>query len=132
MERCVFLNFRYLLLNQRPISNGRHIHSESEWGPPIKLSPLSYLYKLPAAVIQQATVVGQICLKTSLANLVEEVEKKKIISPSRTAIIFSMEPVFAAIFAMAVIGEFLSLIEWIGGVLIILGVLYSELGPKSK
>ena len=57
---------------------------------------------------------------------------QKIISPSRTAIIFSMEPVFAAIFAMAVIGEFLSLIEWIGGVLIILGVLYCELGPKSK
>ena len=43
-----------------------------------------------------------------------------------------MEPVFAAVFAMAVIGEFLSLIEWFGGVLIILGVLYSELGPKSK
>ena len=38
--------------------------------------------ELPAAVIQQATVVGQICLKTSLSNLVEEVEEKKIISPS--------------------------------------------------
>ena len=57
---------------------------------------------------------------------------QKIISPSRTAIIFSMEPVFAAIFAMAVIGEFLSLIEWTGGMLIILSVLYSELGSKSK
>ena len=57
---------------------------------------------------------------------------QKIISPSRTAIIFSMEPVFAALFAMAVIGEFLSLIEWFGGLLIILGVLFSELGPKSK
>lgn len=56
---------------------------------------------------------------------------QKLISPSRTAIIFSMEPVFAAIFAMVVIGEFLSLIEWGGGILIIIGVLYSELGSKS-
>ena len=56
---------------------------------------------------------------------------QKIISPSRTAIIFSMEPVFAAIFAMVIIGEFLSIIEWFGGVLIIFGVLYNELGSKS-
>ncbi len=53
---------------------------------------------------------------------------QKIISPSKTAIIFSTEPLFAAIFAMFVIGEFLSITEWFGGLLIIIGVLYSELG----
>ena len=51
---------------------------------------------------------------------------QKIIFPSRIAIIFSMEPVFAAIFAMLIIGEYLTLIEWIGGFLIIAGVIYSE------
>ena len=36
----------------------------------------------PAAVIQQATVIGQRCLKTSLDQLVKEVEIQKFISPS--------------------------------------------------
>ncbi len=51
---------------------------------------------------------------------------QKILSPSRTAIIFSMEPVFAALFAMVVISEFLSPLEWIGGGLIVAGVIYGE------
>ena len=53
---------------------------------------------------------------------------QKIISPSKTAIIFSTEPLFAAIFAMIVIGEVMSITEWFGGLLIVCGVLYSELG----
>ncbi len=38
--------------------------------------------ELPAAVIQQATVYEQRCLKTSLATLVEEVRRNKFVSPS--------------------------------------------------
>ena len=55
---------------------------------------------------------------------------QKILSPSRTAIIFSMEPVFAALFAMIMIGDFLSLVEWMGGGLIIAGVIYGESGNE--
>ncbi len=36
----------------------------------------------PAAVIQQATVIGQRCLKTKLDKLVEDVDSYKFISPS--------------------------------------------------
>ena len=53
---------------------------------------------------------------------------QKILSPSRTAIIFSLEPVFAALFAMLIIGDYLSIKEWAGGLLIIIGVIYSEAG----
>ncbi len=38
--------------------------------------------KVPAAVIQQATVTGQRCLKTSLATLVEDVRINQFQSPS--------------------------------------------------
>ena len=55
---------------------------------------------------------------------------QKILSPSRTAIIFSMEPVFAALFAMLVIGDFLPLLGWLGGGLIIAGVIYGESGRE--
>ena len=36
----------------------------------------------PSAVIQQATVVGQRCLKTSLNKLVQDVEIQEFSSPS--------------------------------------------------
>ncbi len=38
--------------------------------------------KIPAAVIQQATVKGQRCLRTFLGQLVDEVKSQKFISPS--------------------------------------------------
>ena len=38
--------------------------------------------KTPSAVIQQATVIGQRCFKTSLDRLVQDAEIKQFISPS--------------------------------------------------
>ena len=76
--------------------------------------------------------LGITSLLATLFGIGAMVWAQKIISPSRTAIIFSTEPLFAAIFAMAIIGEYLSPIEWLGGFLIIIGVLYSELGNRSN
>lgn len=46
----------------------------------------------------------------------------------RAAVIFSLEPVFAALYASVFAGEALRGREWFGGALIILGVLCSEVG----
>jgi len=54
---------------------------------------------------------------------------------ARTALIFAMEPVFAAIFAWLAGGEQLTRSGWIGGGLIVLGMMISELpmpGNHSK
>ena len=56
---------------------------------------------------------------------------QKILNPSETAIIFSMEPVAAALFAVLLWGEVLGLLSWLGGGLICLGVIYGETG-KNK
>ena len=53
---------------------------------------------------------------------------QKILNPSETAIIFSGEPVAAAIFATAFGGEILGLWGWIGGGLVVLAVAYGESG----
>ena len=45
------------------------------------------------------------------------------------AVIFALEPVFAAAYSVAVGREVLGPREWAGGALILLGVLISELGP---
>ncbi|MBN2003363.1 MAG: DMT family transporter [Anaerolineae bacterium] len=53
-------------------------------------------------------------------------------SPTHTALIFTLEPVFAAIFALLLTGEVLARQEWIGGGLILIGMLLAELWPASS
>jgi drug/metabolite transporter (DMT)-like permease len=53
---------------------------------------------------------------------------QQILNPSETAIIFSLEPVFATVFATIFAGEILGLWGYIGGGLIVLAVAYGESG----
>jgi drug/metabolite transporter (DMT)-like permease len=48
-------------------------------------------------------------------------------NPNHTALIFSLEPVFATIFAFIILDQSFSTKEWIGGILILVGVLVSEI-----
>jgi drug/metabolite transporter (DMT)-like permease len=51
---------------------------------------------------------------------------QRFTSTSRAALIFSMEPVFAALFAYLIAGELLGLTGWIGGLLIVAGMISAE------
>jgi len=54
-------------------------------------------------------------------------------SAARTALIFSLEPVFAALFSSGFYGEELVVMEWLGGCLTVAGVMVGELHViKSK
>ena len=53
---------------------------------------------------------------------------QQILNPSQTAIIFALEPVFAALFAIVFAGEVLGLWGYIGGGLVVLAVAYGESG----
>ena len=53
---------------------------------------------------------------------------QQILNPSETAIIFAMEPVFAAFFAIIFAGEVLGLWGYLGGGLVVLAVAYGESG----
>lgn len=48
-------------------------------------------------------------------------------NPNHTALIFSLEPVFAALFAFIILDQCLSAKEWVGGGLILAGILASEI-----
>jgi len=50
---------------------------------------------------------------------------------TKTAIIFSGEPIFAAVFAYFLLGEKVGLIAWVGGLLIIFGMIVSQSKFKS-
>lgn len=55
---------------------------------------------------------------------------QKDTTPTRSAVIFSLEPVFAAGFAFLLLGERLGLLGLLGGGLIVGGLLVSELSPE--
>ncbi len=57
---------------------------------------------------------------------------QKIISPVRVALISSLEPVFAAIWAAILLGERLTTHELAGGALIVLGVVVGEAGTALR
>jgi drug/metabolite transporter (DMT)-like permease len=50
---------------------------------------------------------------------------------TRTAVVFAMEPVFAAMFAYVIAGETLSAAGWIGGMLIVFGMISAEIPLPS-
>ena len=65
-------------------------------------------------------------LATALAFYVQA-SAQRLTTPNRAALIFSLEPFFAALFAYWVTGQVLTAKEWIGGILVLAGVLISEL-----
>jgi len=76
-----------------------------------------------AAVIYMALVAGAIAL-------VAQTWAQSQLSPTRTAIIMSMEPVFAALFAVLLGGEELGARMLLGGAMVLAAMLVVELGPR--
>lgn len=56
---------------------------------------------------------------------------QRFTTATRTALVFSLEPVFAALFAYFIGNEILTMIGWIGGFLIIAGMLVAEINWAS-
>ena len=85
----------------------------------------------PEAIIWSSRLILAIIITGVFATLIAfliMIWAQKILNPSETAIIFSLEPVAAALFAMVFAGEILGLWGWIGGGLICLAVVYGESG----
>jgi drug/metabolite transporter (DMT)-like permease len=53
-------------------------------------------------------------------------------NPNHTALIFSLEPVFASIFAFIILDQSLCVKEWVGGILILVGILVSEIRKPKE
>ena len=68
---------------------------------------------------------------TALAFLIQNAVQKYI-SSVRTAIILTCEPVFGALFAYVLAHEKMTPTQWVGGGLMLIGVLISELAPFFK
>ncbi len=56
---------------------------------------------------------------------------QKYTTPTHIGLIFSLEPVFAALFAFAFAGELFSVKGYIGASMVLLGVITAEIDVKS-
>ena len=57
---------------------------------------------------------------------------QKYTTPTHTGLIFSLEPVFSALFAYLFMNELLSIQGYIGALLILSGVILAEIKVKRK
>ncbi len=83
----------------------------------------------PETIIWSTRLINAIIITGIFATLIAfftMIWAQKILNPSETAIIFAMEPVAAAFFAMVFAGEILGLLGWIGGGLVCLAVVYGK------
>ncbi|HEY5974212.1 MAG TPA: DMT family transporter [Geobacteraceae bacterium] len=69
-------------------------------------------------------------LFASIFAFLVQTAMQRHISPANTALIFCLEPVFAAAYAYLAAGERLTAIGWFGAVLILAGMLIAELLPE--
>ncbi len=70
-------------------------------------------------------------LATTLAFYVQT-RAQRLTTPTRAAVIFCLEPFFAVLFAYWILGQVLTVKEWLGGMLILAGILVSELQITSR
>jgi drug/metabolite transporter (DMT)-like permease len=67
----------------------------------------------------------------SAGGFLVQTRAQRNVSPTRTAVIFTMEPVFAAVVAFWLAGERLAARGWLGAACILAGMLVAELGRPA-
>lgn len=81
-------------------------------------------------IVWNSTVVFYLSVTGALATafaLIVQAWAQRYTSANHAALIFSLEPFFAALFAFWILGHIMTPREWFGGVLILAGILVSEL-----
>src|SRR5690242_4335950 len=71
--------------------------------------------------------LGYTVLFASTVCFLLQMSAQRYMSSARAALIFCFEPLFAALTSWLVLGERLSLVQWLGGALILLGMVAAEL-----
>lgn len=81
-------------------------------------------FAYPASFWSSVLFLGVVC--SAFAFAVQTFAQRHT-APSRVALIFSLEAVFAALLSVLLMGERLTALEWLGGGLVVAGVLLAEL-----
>lgn len=97
-------------------------------------SAAAFLFETPALPqtgIQWGSLLG-LTLICSAYGFVMQAYVQKFVSAETTGFMFSLEPVFTAVFAFVFLGERLDFVRYAGALLILLGVMCANLSPKPS
>ena len=81
---------------------------------------------LPSITTQNLLTLIYLALFGTVFTFLMQTSMQRYTTTARTALVFSMEPVFAALFAYLIAGEVLGLRACFGGALIVLGMISAE------
>ena len=84
-------------------------------------SPVPELSWSTIAVLVYLAIFG------TVYTFVMQTAMQRYTTATRTALVFAMEPVFAALFAYLIGGELLGAMGWFGGLLILIGMIVAEI-----
>ncbi|WP_378955184.1 DMT family transporter [Pelosinus sp. sgz500959] len=87
--------------------------------------------RFPVATEEWIPILVLSILCSAIGFIVQTVAQQHT-TPTNTGLIFSLEPVFAAVFAFLFLGEILSMQGWIGALLVLCGVIYSQVNWSRK
>jgi drug/metabolite transporter (DMT)-like permease len=82
---------------------------------------------LPSITINNLLLLFYLAIFGTVYTFLMQTAMQRYTTATRTALVFSLEPVFAALFAFLIAGEILTSSGWIGGILIICGMLIAEI-----
>ncbi len=89
-------------------------------------------FEWPQLTLQHWEVLAYLGLFGTVFTFLMQTAMQRFTTTARTALIFAMEPVFAALFAYAIAGESLTLSGWLGGLLIVVGMISAEVPVLNR
>ena len=78
-------------------------------------------------------LIALVAYEAILASVVAirlQLSAQRVLSPTYTALVYTLEPVIAAVTSMVITGDRLTMMQWGGGLLIGVGSLFPEIGAR--
>ena len=94
----------------------------------------SFIFEGTQIVVSHRLIVAILVtgILATFVGIILMIWAQTILNPTKTAIVLSLEPVFAALFSVFFAGEILGIYGWIGGMVIVLSVIGSGILIPSK
>jgi len=80
-------------------------------------------------------LLGMVAYEAVLASVVAirlQIAAQEVLSPTYTALVYTLEPVVAALTSLVLTGDRLAALQWLGGLLIVVGSLLPELRAARR
>ena len=88
---------------------------------------LPEVQRIPELPLNIWLSIGYLSVVATALALVLQTAAQKVVPPYAAALVFVLEPVFAAFFGWLLLGEQLGLVGWIGGILVLIGTFIGEI-----